>query len=194
MKREEVLKLFPEATDEQITKLLNQSNSEIAEEKKKSEKLKEENEQLKEENGKLGELQSQIEEAQSSKLTELEKLTKDLEKSNQRVAELEKIGAIRDQRASVVEKFKVTAEQASKIVKDDGTMDYDILAEIISEKEQAAATAKEQEIANAASNPGGQGGGKDGGENGSMADELALAAAKRAETANQDILNHYRRK
>ena len=34
MTREDVLKLFPEATDEQITNLLNQNNSEVATEKK----------------------------------------------------------------------------------------------------------------------------------------------------------------
>lgn len=33
MTREDVLKLFPEATDEQITNLLNQNNSEVAKEK-----------------------------------------------------------------------------------------------------------------------------------------------------------------
>ncbi len=33
MTREDVLKLFPEATDEQITNLLNQNNSEVARKK-----------------------------------------------------------------------------------------------------------------------------------------------------------------
>ena len=36
MTREDVLKLFPEATDEQITNLLNQNNSEVAREKTKA--------------------------------------------------------------------------------------------------------------------------------------------------------------
>ena len=40
MTREDVKKLFPEATDEQITSLLNQNNSEVAKEKTKAEKLK----------------------------------------------------------------------------------------------------------------------------------------------------------
>lgn len=35
MTREDVLKLFPEATDEQITNLLNQNNSEVAREKQR---------------------------------------------------------------------------------------------------------------------------------------------------------------
>lgn len=193
MTREDVIKLFPEATDEQITKLLNQNNSEVATEKQKNSDIKAENERLKEENGKLGELQAQIEEAENSKLTELEKLTKDLEKSNQRVAELERLDAIRTQRTAATEKFKITSEQASKVVKDDGTFDMEILGQIISEKESAAALAKEQEIANASTNPGGQSGGSEGDEN-STANNMAMASAKRAGVANQDTLNHYRRK
>ena len=35
MTRDDVLKLFPDATDEQITNLLNQNNSEVAKEKNK---------------------------------------------------------------------------------------------------------------------------------------------------------------
>lgn len=193
MTREDVIKLFPEATDEQITKLLNQNNSEVATEKQKNSDIKAENERLKEENGKLGELQAQIEEAENSKLTELEKLTKDLEKSNQRVAELERLDAIRTQRTAATEKFKITSEQASKVVKDDGSFDMELLGQIISEKESAAALAKEQEIANASTNPGGQSGGSEGDEN-STANNMAMASAKRAGVANQDTLNHYRRK
>ena len=192
MTREDVLKLFPEATDDQVTKLLNQNNSEVATEKQKNSDMKAENDRLKEENGKLGELQAQIEEAENSKMTELEKLTKDLEKSNQRVAELERIGAVRDQRAAAAEKFKITSEQASKVVKDDGTFDMELLGQIITEKESAAAMAKEQEIANASTNPGGQSGGDD--NNNSIAKDMAIASAKRAGTANESILDYYRRK
>ena len=41
MTREQVLKLFPDATDEQITGLLNQTNSEVAREKEKNKAYKE---------------------------------------------------------------------------------------------------------------------------------------------------------
>lgn len=192
MTREDVLKLFPEATDDQITKLLNQNGAEVANEKKKREDMKAEVDRLKEENGKLGELQAQIEEAENSKLTELEKLSKDLENSKQRVAELERIGAVRDQRAAAADKFKITSEQASKVVKDDGTFDMELLGKIISDKESAAALAKEQEIAKASTNPGGQSGGSS--NSGDIAKEMAVASAKRAGTANDSILDHYRRK
>lgn len=111
---------------------------------------------------KADELQTQLDELNSKGLSDLEKVTKDLEKANNKVAELEKAQAIATQRNSVVEKFKVTAEQAKQIVKDDGSLDYDVLGQIISDKETAAATAKEQEIANKAGNPGGGNGGGSG--------------------------------
>ena len=41
MTREDVKKIFPDATDEQITSFLNQSNSDVAKEKVKAQKVKE---------------------------------------------------------------------------------------------------------------------------------------------------------
>lgn len=41
MTREQVIKLFPDATDDQITALLNQNNSEVAREKEKASGYKE---------------------------------------------------------------------------------------------------------------------------------------------------------
>ena len=66
MTREDVLKLFPEATDEQITNLLNQNNSEVAKEKNKVS-------QYKAKADKADELQTQLDELQAGNLTELEK-------------------------------------------------------------------------------------------------------------------------
>ena len=51
--------------------------------------------------------------------------------------------------------FKITADQAKSVVKDDGSLDYESLGKIISEKETASAKAKEEEIANNSTNPGG---------------------------------------
>lgn len=191
MTREDVIKLFPEATDEQITKLLNQNNTEVATEKDKSKKMKEELDSLKESATSAEELQKKIEEIEQSKLTETEKIVKELEKANQRVADLEKLGAIRDQREAAATKFKITAEQAKQIVKDDGSFDYDALGKIIEDKESAAALAKEQEIANLSGNPGGQGASGSDGNN--VATDIAVASAKRAGAVNENILNNYRR-
>lgn len=191
MTREDVIKLFPEASADQITALLNQTNGELASEKEKAKSLKSELDSLKESATNAEELQKKIEEIEQSKLSETEKIAKELERANQRVADLEKIGAIRDQRESVAAKFKVTAEQAKQIVKDDGSFDYDVLGKIIEDKENAAALAKEQEIAKASSNPGGQS--SNGGGEKSIANDMAIACAKRAANANEDIIKNYRR-
>ena len=122
---------------------------------------------------KADQLQAELDELNSKGMTELEKVTNDLAKANQKVADLEKAQAIANQRNSVVEKFKVSAEQAKQIVKDDGSLDYDVLGQIISDKETAAATAKEQEIANGAGNPGGGSGGAGGGGTDSKGAEMA---------------------
>lgn len=181
MTREDVLKLFPDATDEQITKILNQNNSEVAREKDKASKYKEKAD-------KADELQGQLDDLTTQNMTELEKATKLLDESNKKIAELEKRDAIRTQRALAVEKFKITSEQAQQVVKDDGSYDMDVLGQIISDKEVASATAKEQEIANNAINP--SGGNAGGGENKSNAERLASKFFSGQKQEN-NILSHY---
>ena len=190
MTREDVKKLFPDATEEQITGILNKSHSELEREKGKAEKVKAELDDLKASAASAEELQKKIEEIEQSKMTETEKIAKELEKSNQRVAELEKAAAISNQRASAAEKFKVTAEQARQIVKDDGTFDYDVLGQIIAEKETNAVSEYEKRKLAETQNPGGSNG-----ENNrnSIAKDIAVASAKRAGAANESILNSYRR-
>ena len=181
MTRDDVLKLFPDATDEQITNLLNQNNKEVATEKGKAEKYKEDAK-------KAEELQTELDRINAEKMTDAEKQAADLKKANDRIAELEKARSLSAQRNSVVEKFKVTSEQAKQIVKDDGSFDYDVLGQIISDKEAAAATAKEQEIAGKAGNPNGASGGNENGK--STAENLATKFFGNQKQEN-DILKHY---
>lgn len=180
-----------EPTEEQVTKYLDTVSEETKSEKSRYDRLKAENDQLKADSERLEELQKKIDEAENEKLSELEKLTKDLEKSNQRVAELERLDAIRTQRTSAADKFKITSEQASKVIKDDGTFDMELLGQIISEKENAAALAKEQEIANASSNPNGQAGNENDEDGKSKAVKLVERNFQN-KTANNDILSHYK--
>lgn len=140
---------------------------------------------------KAEELQKQLDDIEQGKLTEVEQANKNLEKANARIAELEKAQAIATQRADAASKFNVTAEQAAQIVKDDGSFDYDVLGKIISEKETAAAQAKEQEIANGSTNPGGgtAGGNKD---NEKTADvENAEKITFGSNSATTEAKNHY---
>ena len=83
MTREQVLKLFPDATDEQVTNLLNQTNAEVVKEKTKAE-------QYKVKADKTDELQKKLDDLESGSLTEIEQANKNLEKANARIAELEK--------------------------------------------------------------------------------------------------------
>ena len=76
-------------------------------------------------------------------------------------------------------------------MKDDGSFDYDVLGKIISEKETAAAQAKEQEIAKGSTNPGGgtAGGNKD---NEKTADvENAEKITFGSNSATAEAKNHY---
>lgn len=190
MTREDVIKLFPEASADQITALLNQTGSELAKEKAKSEKLKAEMDELKESATSAEELQKKIEEIEQSKMTETQKIAKELEKSNARVAELEKSISIQNQRATAAESYKITAEQAKQVIKDDGTVDHVILGQIIAEKETNAVSEYEKKKLAETQNPNGGSGGS--GES-NIAKDIAVASAKRAGTANESILNNYRR-
>lgn len=154
MTREQILKLFPDATDDQITNLLNQSNGELAKEKEKTKAYKADAE-------KAADLQKRIDELEAGNLSEVEKVNKALEEANKTIADLQKNNAIRDQREAAMTNFKITAEQAKAVVKDDGSLDYAELGKIMSEKETAAAQAKEKEIAGNQDNPNGGGAGGD---------------------------------
>lgn len=182
MTREDVLKLFPEATDEQITNLLNQNNSEVAKEKNKVS-------QYKAKADTADSLQAQLDDLQAGNMTELEKANKALETANQQIADLQKNNAIRDQREAAMTNFKITAEQAKTVVKDDGSLDYTELGKIMSEKETAAAQAKEQEIAKNQDIPGG-GSNKGGADNKTNAEKIAESLISNA-PKNNDVLSHY---
>ena len=182
MTRNDVLKLFPDATDEQITNILNQNNSEVAREKAKTTQFKEKAE-------KADELQTKLDEIEAGNLTELEKANKALETANQQIADLQKSNAIRDQREAAMTNFKITAEQAKTVVKDDGSLDYTELGKIMSEKETAAAQAKEQEIAKNQAIPGG-GSNKGGADNKTNAEKIAESLISNT-PKNNDVLSHY---
>lgn len=182
MTREQVIKLFPDATDDQITALLNQNNSEVAREKEKASGYKEKA-------SKADELQKKIGELESGNLSEIEKANKALEEANKQIAVLQKNNAIRDQRESAMTNFKITAEQAKTVVKDDGSLDYSELGKIISEKETASAQAKEQEIAKSAAVPNG---GPAGGNKEKTADvENAELISFGNQAASAEAQNHY---
>lgn len=137
-----------EPIDEQVSNYLNQVNGETKKEKDRADGYKAKAD-------KADELQAQLDEIEAGNLTEVEKVNKDLEAANNLIAKLQKDNAVRDQREAAMTNFKITAEQAKAVVKDDGSLDYTELGKIMSEKETAAAQAKEQEIAKNQDIPGG---------------------------------------
>lgn len=82
MTREDVKKIFPDATDEQITSFLNQSNSDVAKEKAKNQKLKEDAE-------KAEALEKELEELKKQNMTDAEKA--ELERQKEKAANEKRI-------------------------------------------------------------------------------------------------------
>lgn len=82
MTREDVKKIFPDATDEQITSFLNQSNSDVAREKAKNQKLKEDAEKAKA-------LETELEELKKQNMSESEKA--ELERQKEKAANEKRI-------------------------------------------------------------------------------------------------------
>lgn len=148
MKREDLAAMG--LTDEQIEKVIAENGKDVQTANAKATKN----------NAELERLQGIEKEFNAMKD---KNLSEQLKEANNRIAELEKAQTLATQRTSAADKFKITSEQAAQVVKDDGSFDFDVLGKIISDKETAAAQAKEQEIANGSTNPGGgiAGGGKD---------------------------------
>lgn len=182
MTREDVLKLFPEATDEQITNLLNQNNSEVAKEKNKASQYKAKADTAED-------LQKQLDEIQAGNLTELEKANKALETANQQIAKLQKDNAVRDLREQAMSDFGITAEQAKTVVKDDGGFDTAVLGKIMSDKEANAIAEYEKKNLEGTPNPN-NGGNNGGADNKTNAEKIAESLISNA-PKNNDVLSHY---
>lgn len=82
MTREDVKRIFPDATDEQITSFLNQSNSDVAKEKAKAQKAKEQAD-------KAEALEKELEELKKQNMTEAEKA--ELERQKEKAANEKRI-------------------------------------------------------------------------------------------------------
>lgn len=188
MTREEAKKFLTEnlgieePTEENVTNYLNSLNSAVQKEKANAEKAKSDS-------AKVKELQAKLDELESQNLSEVEKVNKELEKALSDVANLKKEKLIADRKASAMTKFKITQEQVDKVIKEDGELDFDVLSEIISEKEISAADAKEKELADGASNPNGASGAK--GDEKTTAEKLAESITPKSEGNNDSVISSY---
>lgn len=140
-----------EPSEEQVTNYLNAVNGETKKEKDRADKYKLDAD-------KAAELQKQLDAIANQNLSEVEKANKATEDAMAQVAALQKRIDRAEQLKALAEKG-ITGEQAEKLISEDGKLDYEVLGQIISDRENAAKVAKEQEIANNQGNPGGSDGG-----------------------------------
>lgn len=127
MTREDVKKIFPEATDEMITNFLNQSNSDVAKEKAKAQKLKEDAEKVKAVQEQYEQTLKELEELKQQNMTEAEKaeaerakekleVEKQLADLQKRLAESEKEN-LNSKITSVFAKAGLTNEAYASLIK-----------------------------------------------------------------------------
>ena len=175
MTREDVKKIFPDATDEQITSFLNQSNSDVAKEKAKAQKVKEQAE-------KADALEKELEELKKQNMSESEKAELERQKekaaNEKRISDLESAlkaaqkDALTGKIASIFASAGMKGDAYAGAIKAFSNMDAeDALKEaqtfvdgISEEKKSTLDTAKaawEKEVLENTPNPGG---GKSGGE------------------------------
>lgn len=154
-----------EPTEDQITNYLNSVNKEVKSEKDRADKYKTEAD-------KVAGLQAQLDEINSKGLSDVEKANKATEAALSKVAELEKnIKTMQTQKQ--LAELGITGEKAEKFISADGTVDFSVLGQILSDTKANAAAAKEAELAGKAGNPGGQGGSNGGGEEKSEGETFA---------------------
>ena len=152
MTREDVLKLFPDATDEQITNLLNQNNSEVAREKGKADKYKADAQ-------KADDLQKQLDELNSQNLSDIEKANAERDKALNSVSDLQNQIKTMQLKTGLAEQG-IVGEQADKLIENlnSGNFDTSLLGQIISEKNKSAIADYEKKNLHDTPNPyGGKG-------------------------------------
>ena len=179
MKREELIAMG--ISEENADKIMADYGSTVQKANAKAE-------QYKAKADKADELQSQLDELNNQNMTEVEKATKALESANQKIAELEKRDIIRTQRANAMEKFGLTAEQASKVVTDDGATDYEVLGQIFADSKKSAIAEYEKQKLEGTPNPGGSTGGS--GEEKTTAERL-VEKFYGGQKQENNILSHY---
>jgi len=173
-------------SEDQITNYLNSVNKEVKSEKDRAEKYKAEAD-------KTADLQKQLDEINNKGLSDVEKANKATEDALKKVAELEKnIKTMQTQKELAT--LGITGEDADKFFNEDGSLNFATLGQVLTNREKAAATAKEKELAGNAGNPGGNGG-NGGGEPQktaaeTFAESYAKSVAENSKAANDALASY----
>lgn len=191
MTRDDVLKQFPDATPDQVTALLNQFHKELDAEAEKAKQFKadadkvtalqkeveaakakqSEIDKLKQEKA---DIQKQLDAINDQSLSESEKAQKErerieaeyqkqLEANNSRIAELEAEMKRTETMKQLAERG-ITGEDADNFFNEDGSLNFDTLGKVLSDREAAARNDEVQKIAQNSTNPNGGTAGKPDGE------------------------------
>ena len=135
----------------------------------------------------------QLEELNSKGLSEVELANKATEKANAKIAELEKsLKTMTVQ--NKLSALGITGEEATKFFDENGELNFDTLGQVLTNREKAAAIAKEKELAGNAGNPGGNGG-NGGGEPQktaaeTFAESYAKSVAENSKAANDALASY----
>ena len=160
-----------EPTDEAVTNYLNQVNGESQKEKQRADQYKKDADKVKE-------LQDKLAELENANLSDIEKANKAAEEANAKYEELQKKFEMNEKRSEALKHLAgmgITGDEAEGLINENGVIsDYEALGKILSEREKAAATKKEQEIANNSTNP-------NGGDNNNSGNNDKSEAVKMAE-------------
>ena len=169
-------------TDEMITSYLNNVNGAIKAEKDSADALKSEAEKAKD-------LQSQLDAINAEKMSDVEKANAETEKANKQIAELQKQMKAMETKAKLAE-LGIVGEQADKFFGENGELNFDVLSQVISERENNASALKEKELLKGT--PNFEGSGEPPKE--SEAESFAKSVGQRQASENKvtsDVLSHY---
>ena len=179
-----------EPTEEQITNYLNQLEGETNGLVKKLAKAEKDAQNV-------ADLQKQLKALEDAKLTDEEKAAKDAKEKDDLVAQLQGEVKSMQLRSQLAEKG-ITGEDADKLINsfNGGSLDVELLGNIIANRETEAAKKKEQEIAKSSTNPGGSGSAGGNGENDKGYDEKVVDSVVSSmvgggEKATADIVGNY---
>ncbi len=171
MKREDVKAIFPNATDEEITKILNAHNSELATEKAATKKA------IGERDG----LQKQINEASEAGKSDLEKLQGQIDALTRQFNAVSAENTTL-KRTTALAGIGITGDDAAKLLEtlNGDSTDFSVLGTILANREKAAVAAAEKKWLEGT--PGGGHGGEDGDKEGA---DVAFAKGINFGTRNE---------
>lgn len=169
-----------EPTEEQITSYLDQVGGETKRERDRADRYKADAE-------KTADLQKQLDDINDANLDEVQKANKATEEAQKQIAALTKQLTTMQTMQSLAERG-IIGDDAKNLLNEDGTLNFETLGKIISDRETAAAAAKEKELLKGTPNPSGSGNGAE--PEKSLAETLAEKVMPKNVT-NNDIVNHY---